>query len=195
MREVRAVAHSLGVDASVLEKSPGPGHCAGHRGYQGSNRCALRRERPTGYCQSSSHKRSWTRRATANSNDGRPRSNRSGGSHLIMDQIPRSVLARRWVGRQDFAWGKAWRLAGRAGDAVRSRHQSGHGRGTRLDDPANTARPRRRGDRVAACFAAVPNDAIGMSGGSRMSALTPLLEAERTFVGRAENAAFDPQPT
>jgi hypothetical protein len=27
-----------------------------------------------------------------------------------------------------------------------------------------------------------------------MSALTPLLEIERTFVGRAENAAFDPNP-
>jgi DNA-binding transcriptional LysR family regulator len=34
-----------------------------------------------------------------------------------------------------------------------------------------------------------------LSGGSRMSALTPLLEVERTFVGRAENAAFDPEPT
>jgi hypothetical protein len=28
-----------------------------------------------------------------------------------------------------------------------------------------------------------------------MSALAPLLEVERTFVGRAENAAFDPEPT
>jgi hypothetical protein len=31
-----------------------------------------------------------------------------------------------------------------------------------------------------------------LSGGSRMSALTPLLEVERTFVGRDENAAFGP---
>ena len=34
---------------------------------------------------------------------------------------------------------------------------------------------------------------MALSGGSRMSALTPLLEVERTFVGRAENAAFDPK--
>jgi hypothetical protein len=33
---------------------------------------------------------------------------------------------------------------------------------------------------------------MALSGGFRMSALTPLLEVERTFVGRAENAAFDP---
>jgi len=36
---------------------------------------------------------------------------------------------------------------------------------------------------------------VALSGGSRMSALTPLLEVERTFVGRAENAAFDPEET
>jgi hypothetical protein len=36
---------------------------------------------------------------------------------------------------------------------------------------------------------------LALSGGSGMSALTPLLEVKRTFVGRDENAAFDPTET
>jgi hypothetical protein len=58
---------------------------------------------------------------------------------------------------------------------------------TRVEEEKDQSR---RADKVIKHRAALCR-LLALSGGSRMSALTPLLEVERTFVGRDENAAFD----
>src|SRR5437870_5122970 len=46
------------------------------------------------------------------------------------------------------SWGEAGRNSGRAGDQVRSRHQSYNRQGARADDPGVVPAARRRGDRM-----------------------------------------------
>ncbi len=59
---------------------------------------------------------------------------------------------------QLIARGEAGRSAGRAGDEVRTGHQPDHCTGARSQDAVVAARPRRRGDRITAPFAAVLPD-------------------------------------
>src|SRR5262249_52724669 len=60
----------------------------------------------------------------------------------------RSLRSRRGVSRQDFAWGEARRHPRRTADQIRSCNQSDHGEGAWPRNPADAARPRRRGDRM-----------------------------------------------
>src|SRR5262245_5443612 len=81
--------------------------------------------------------------------DARPtRIRRSGRPDILWHECSGHVPARCRVRRQDFARGEAERSAGRAGDEVRTSHQPDHCTGARSPGAADTARPRRRGDRM-----------------------------------------------
>jgi hypothetical protein len=82
-------------------------------------------------------------------------------NYILRPRFPGFMAALCRLRRQDFTGGSRGRPASPAANQVRSDHQSQDRQGARHRNLALAARPRRRGDRVAACFAAVPNDAIG----------------------------------
>src|SRR5262245_50203230 len=73
---------------------------------------------------------------------------RGGRSDVLWAELPGFVPARRELCRQDSAWGETGRHSGRAADQVRSHHKHYDREGTWSSNSPDTARPRRRGDRM-----------------------------------------------
>jgi hypothetical protein len=91
---------------------------------------------------------------------------RSGWAHLLWTQLPRALCTRSRVCRSHSARNKARRDSSRAADQVRPCHKHDHCQGAWPRRAADTARPRRRGDRVSHCnrarrFAAVHESGFG----------------------------------
>jgi ABC-type uncharacterized transport system substrate-binding protein len=97
--------------------------------------------------QSSSHQHIGARRAIAD-DACCPGPRRSRRSDVLWTKLVGHVPARRRLCRQDSARSEAGRPPGRAADQIRSRRESHNREGARPRSAANTARPRRRGDRV-----------------------------------------------